>query len=90
MSPIPSPSIIPTLLIVVSQDLSSPEKGTSHILPPLSFCDGLSICWPQKCDEQRENGSCQTCIRLKIDCLGWGVRRPVSHLILPCLVCAPR
>ncbi|GJJ08388.1 hypothetical protein Clacol_002603 [Clathrus columnatus] len=29
-----------------------------------------------KCDEQRENNSCQTCRRLKIDCLGWGVRRP--------------
>jgi hypothetical protein len=30
----------------------------------------------QKCDEQREGESCRTCIRLTIDCLGWGPKRP--------------
>ena len=41
---------------------------------------------PQKCDEIRVDSSCKTCIRLNIDCLGWGVKRPewmrVSTLIL--------
>ncbi|KAG1905426.1 uncharacterized protein F5891DRAFT_689685 [Suillus fuscotomentosus] len=30
----------------------------------------------KKCDEQREANSCHTCKRLRIDCLGWGSRRP--------------
>ncbi|KIJ51428.1 hypothetical protein M422DRAFT_244597 [Sphaerobolus stellatus SS14] len=30
----------------------------------------------QKCDEQVENGACHTCRRLRIECLGWGARRP--------------
>jgi len=30
----------------------------------------------QKCDEIRVENSCKTCIRLNIDCLGWGVKRP--------------
>ncbi|KAG1858705.1 hypothetical protein C8R48DRAFT_547734, partial [Suillus tomentosus] len=30
----------------------------------------------KKCDEQREDNSCSTCKRLRIDCLGWGTRRP--------------
>lgn len=32
--------------------------------------------YTQKCDEQRVGDSCQTCIRLRIDCLGWGPKRP--------------
>ncbi|KAG1819427.1 hypothetical protein EV424DRAFT_1323421, partial [Suillus variegatus] len=30
----------------------------------------------KKCDEQREDNSCSTCKRLRIDCLGWETRRP--------------
>ncbi|KLO08797.1 hypothetical protein SCHPADRAFT_803823, partial [Schizopora paradoxa] len=30
----------------------------------------------KKCDEQRVGDSCQTCIRLRIECLGWGPKRP--------------
>lgn len=30
----------------------------------------------QKCDEIRVGESCSTCIRLNIDCLGWGPKRP--------------
>ncbi|KAG8918642.1 hypothetical protein FRC01_001749 [Tulasnella sp. 417] len=30
----------------------------------------------KKCDLQRNNDSCQTCIRLRIGCLGWGAKRP--------------
>ncbi|CAG8726448.1 14640_t:CDS:2, partial [Acaulospora colombiana] len=38
-------------------------------------------CWTcrirQGCDEQQDdNGSCQACVRLDIECLGWGQRRP--------------
>jgi len=38
-------------------------------------------CWTcrlrrKKCDEQRQGDDCQTCIRLKIKCLGWGSKRP--------------
>ncbi|KZT29973.1 hypothetical protein NEOLEDRAFT_491030 [Neolentinus lepideus HHB14362 ss-1] len=38
-------------------------------------------CWTcrvrrKKCDEQREGDSCATCRRLRINCLGWGPRRP--------------
>ncbi|KAJ7285217.1 fungal-specific transcription factor domain-containing protein [Mycena rebaudengoi] len=38
-------------------------------------------CWTcrlrrKKCDEEREGDSCRTCIRLTIDCLGWGPKRP--------------
>nr|GAT54590.1 predicted protein [Mycena chlorophos] len=38
-------------------------------------------CWTcrlrrKKCDENREGDSCHTCIRLTIDCLGWGPKRP--------------
>ncbi|KAG1735168.1 hypothetical protein EDD22DRAFT_787783, partial [Suillus occidentalis] len=30
----------------------------------------------KKCDEQQKDNSCRTCDRLRIDCLGWGTRRP--------------
>ena len=31
----------------------------------------------QKCDEQPNNqGSCQTCVRLRLQCLGFGAKRP--------------
>ncbi|RDB26190.1 ustiloxin B cluster transcription factor ustR [Hypsizygus marmoreus] len=38
-------------------------------------------CWTcrlrrKKCDEQREGDSCRTCLRLTINCLGWGPKRP--------------
>lgn len=38
-------------------------------------------CWTcrlrrKKCDEQREGDSCRTCLRLTIECLGWGPKRP--------------
>ncbi|KAG8817567.1 hypothetical protein FRC19_011276 [Serendipita sp. 401] len=41
-----------------------------------------SGCWTcrlrrKKCDEnKRTDGSCETCQRLKIECLGWGAKRP--------------
>jgi hypothetical protein len=38
-------------------------------------------CWTcrlrrKRCDELREHGSCHTCNRLGINCLGWGAQRP--------------
>ncbi|KAK0435034.1 fungal-specific transcription factor domain-containing protein [Armillaria borealis] len=38
-------------------------------------------CWTcrlrrKKCDQQREGDSCRTCVRLTIECLGWGPKRP--------------
>lgn len=30
----------------------------------------------KKCDLQRVDDSCQTCVRLRIGCLGWGAKRP--------------
>ncbi|KAI0326960.1 hypothetical protein GY45DRAFT_1309636 [Cubamyces sp. BRFM 1775] len=42
---------------------------------------GKGGCWTcrvrrKKCDEEREGNSCKTCLRLHIDCLGWGPKRP--------------
>ncbi|KDQ57064.1 hypothetical protein JAAARDRAFT_207410 [Jaapia argillacea MUCL 33604] len=42
-----------------------------------SHSSGKGGCWTcrtrrKKCDEQRVGDSCQTCLRLKIQCLGWG------------------
>lgn len=48
---------------------------------PRGALTGRGGCWTcrlrrKKCDEQREGNSCHTCKRLRIDCLGWGTRRP--------------
>ncbi|OSC98256.1 hypothetical protein PYCCODRAFT_1439438 [Trametes coccinea BRFM310] len=42
---------------------------------------GKGGCWTcrvrrKKCDEEREGNSCKTCLRLHIECLGWGPKRP--------------
>ncbi|KAJ7067197.1 fungal-specific transcription factor domain-containing protein [Mycena amicta] len=55
------------------------------IATPVDFTNTVSAskgaCWTcrlrrKKCDENREGDSCHTCIRLTIDCLGWGPKRP--------------
>ena len=49
-----------------------PYSNLSH--PPHLL---LRLC--QKCDEKRinnEDGPCETCIRLKLECLGFGAKRP--------------
>ncbi|KAG8936067.1 hypothetical protein FRC02_004692 [Tulasnella sp. 418] len=38
-------------------------------------------CWTcrirrKKCDEEHVDGRCKTCLRLRIECLGWGAKRP--------------
>ncbi|KAG1858831.1 fungal-specific transcription factor domain-containing protein [Suillus subluteus] len=67
-------------------------RGCSNLCPNILQDDQVDLsrvvstagrggCWTcrlrrKKCDDQREDNSCQTCKRLRIDCLGWGTRRP--------------
>ncbi|KAG1781714.1 fungal-specific transcription factor domain-containing protein [Suillus placidus] len=63
---------------------STHSRGTPNRMPadlPRGGLTGRGGCWTcrlrrKKCDEQREGNSCHTCKRLRIDCLGWGTRRP--------------
>jgi hypothetical protein len=41
-----------------------------------AFTDRTCRLRRKKCDEQRIDDSCQTCVRLTIECLGWGSKRP--------------
>jgi hypothetical protein len=72
----------------LSEDGDSPNSRSARSTPnrPLlelsrTYSAGRGGCWTcrlrrKKCDEQRVGDSCKTCIRLNIDCLGWGARRP--------------
>ncbi|KAJ7476180.1 fungal-specific transcription factor domain-containing protein [Mycena latifolia] len=60
-------------------DRASPNRYPVDLSRSSSASNGG--CWTcrlrrKKCDEKREGGSCHTCIRLTIDCLGWGPKRP--------------
>ncbi|KAG1821621.1 fungal-specific transcription factor domain-containing protein [Suillus subaureus] len=63
---------------------SARSRETPNRMPvdlPRGGLTGRGGCWTcrlrrKKCDEQREGNSCHTCKRLRIDCLGWGTRRP--------------
>lgn len=63
---------------------STHSRETPNRMPvdlPRASLTGRGGCWTcrlrrKKCDEQREANSCHTCKRLRIDCLGWGSRRP--------------
>ncbi|KAG1739188.1 fungal-specific transcription factor domain-containing protein [Suillus paluster] len=84
-----SPSLIPTPLwpSKTSDEIDS-HSARSRQTPnrmPVDLSRGVSTgrggCWTcrlrrKKCDEQREGNSCHTCKRLRIDCLGWGNKRP--------------
>ncbi|KAG2146134.1 fungal-specific transcription factor domain-containing protein [Suillus bovinus] len=65
-----------------SQSTHSREtKNRMPIDSPRGALPERGGCWTcrlrrKKCDEQREGNSCYTCKRLRIDCLGWGSRRP--------------
>ncbi|KAI0322117.1 fungal-specific transcription factor domain-containing protein [Amylostereum chailletii] len=76
---------------VTSSSSKTTHKSISHSPPvpgtlaPDSATDPnipKGGCWTcrlrrKKCDEQREEGgSCHTCRRLQLNCLGWGARRP--------------
>ncbi|KAJ6507912.1 fungal-specific transcription factor domain-containing protein [Mycena vitilis] len=58
---------------------SSPHRHPVDLARSTSASKGG--CWTcrlrrKKCDENREGDSCHTCIRLTIQCLGWGPKRP--------------
>ncbi|KAJ7679032.1 fungal-specific transcription factor domain-containing protein [Mycena polygramma] len=58
---------------------SSPRRYPVDLARSTSASKGG--CWTcrlrrKKCDENREGDSCHTCIRLTIQCLGWGPKRP--------------
>ncbi|KAJ7745738.1 fungal-specific transcription factor domain-containing protein [Mycena metata] len=58
---------------------SSPHRYPADLTRSGSASKGG--CWTcrlrrKKCDENRQGNSCQTCIRLTIQCLGWGPKRP--------------
>ncbi|KAG1750872.1 fungal-specific transcription factor domain-containing protein [Suillus lakei] len=63
---------------------STRSRETPSRMPvdlPRGVLTGRGGCWTcrlrrKKCDEQREGNSCHTCKRLRIDCLGWGTKRP--------------
>ncbi|KAK0500199.1 fungal-specific transcription factor domain-containing protein [Armillaria luteobubalina] len=61
---------------------SSRETSTYNAVDiPRTPSTSQGGCWTcrlrrKKCDEQREGDSCRTCVRLTIECLGWGPKRP--------------
>ena len=67
--------------------LGTQNFHTNHLyFPPLTRCRCLAIfrtLHEQKCDEIRVGDSCSTCIRLTIDCLGWGPKRPAWMRVSP-------
>ncbi|KAL5503906.1 hypothetical protein ACEPAH_7977 [Sanghuangporus vaninii] len=63
----------PLVVLAMDQQQNVPQPNQQNT--------GKGGCWTcrirrKKCDEQRTDNSCQTCIRLRIDCLGWGPKRP--------------
>ncbi|KAG5638486.1 hypothetical protein H0H81_012418 [Sphagnurus paluster] len=74
-------------MVPVPEDNGSPSRST-RCTPSRRPIDLPRIpaaskggCWTcrlrrKKCDEQREGESCKTCLRLTINCLGWGPKRP--------------
>ncbi|KAK7033348.1 Zn(2)-C6 fungal-type domain-containing protein [Favolaschia claudopus] len=60
---------------------SSPNRYPVDLSRSSSTSASKGGCWTcrlrrKKCDENREGNSCHTCIRLTIQCLGWGPKRP--------------
>ena len=52
----------------------SPSPLVRHARP---YFFSLLFAYLQKCDEQpNEEGACQTCVRLRLQCLGFGAKRP--------------
>ncbi|KAG6813965.1 hypothetical protein H0H92_005220 [Tricholoma furcatifolium] len=81
-----SPNATVTPMVPVPEDTDSSSRASpsrrSIDLPRIPSAS-KGGCWTcrlrrKKCDEQRDrdSDSCQTCKRLKIECLGWGPRRP--------------
>ncbi|KAF5376163.1 hypothetical protein D9757_009338 [Collybiopsis confluens] len=91
-TPSPTPSSSSLSPISRSSSLMVPEtasrNSSARTSPNRSAVDlprtqvaSKGGCWTcrlrrKKCDEQREGDSCRTCLRLTIECLGWGPKRP--------------
>ncbi|KAJ7707437.1 fungal-specific transcription factor domain-containing protein [Mycena rosella] len=76
---------VPLVPMIPTQDGESRSARASPHRFPVDLSRSSSAskggCWTcrlrrKKCDENREGDSCHTCIRLTIDCLGWGPKRP--------------
>ncbi|KIL65801.1 hypothetical protein M378DRAFT_463994 [Amanita muscaria Koide BX008] len=60
---------------------SSSLSKRPRMAKPMRATRGKSGCYTcrirrKRCDEQITDGSCQTCRRLRLECLGFGVKRP--------------
>ncbi|KAJ6507860.1 fungal-specific transcription factor domain-containing protein [Mycena vitilis] len=86
-SPSPASKNSPLVLVIRGPEKRNSSKGASFSPRryPVDLARSTSAskggCWTcrlrrKKCDENREGDSCHTCIRLTIQCLGWGPKRP--------------
>lgn len=65
--------------------VASVERCISPRSAQLPHSTACSLCPPQKCDEQPDpDGNCQTCVRLRLECLGFGAKRPDWMRVSPC------
>ncbi|KAF8896476.1 fungal-specific transcription factor domain-containing protein [Infundibulicybe gibba] len=77
----PTPTMVPTS---EESEPAHSARGTPNrqaVDLPRSQAASKGGCWTcrlrrKKCDEQRQGDSCKTCLRLTIECLGWGPKRP--------------
>ncbi|KAJ7261731.1 fungal-specific transcription factor domain-containing protein [Mycena haematopus] len=80
---------VPLVPMIPTSEIQTESRSGSAMSSPIRYPVDLSRsasaskggCWTcrlrrKKCDENREGNSCQTCIRLTIQCLGWGPKRP--------------
>ncbi|KAJ6512967.1 fungal-specific transcription factor domain-containing protein [Mycena sanguinolenta] len=80
---------VPLVPMIPAPEIHTESRSGSAMSSPIRYPVDLSRsasaskggCWTcrlrrKKCDEHREGNSCHTCIRLTIQCLGWGPKRP--------------
>jgi hypothetical protein len=68
--------------------LSHSSQGLSAFLCPTRRRSLTTFYFSQKCDEQpNEKGECGTCARLRLQCLGFGAKRP--EWLRVCDLCHP-
>ncbi|KAF7336814.1 Zn(2)-C6 fungal-type domain-containing protein [Mycena venus] len=80
---------VPLVPMIPAPEIRTESRSTSARSSPNRYPVDLARsasaskggCWTcrlrrKKCDENREGNSCHTCIRLTIQCLGWGPKRP--------------
>ena len=66
--------------LIISQRKPNPDPVSASLFLPIAPIPVDPAIVPhrqQKCDEQpNEEGACQTCVRLRLQCLGFGAKRP--------------